>query len=95
MRIPEQNVPVPRQLLGLLGRDASGSELVERHVGRQQLVNDLARHADVYTQSPTQRGCTRCAGGGPALLLLAARGGVPVRRGKGGRRREVGMDHWG
>ncbi len=46
MRIPEQNVPVPRQLLGLLGGDASGSELVERHVGRQQLVNDLARHAD-------------------------------------------------
>ncbi len=87
VRIPEQNVRVPRQLLGLLGRDASGSELVERHVGCQQLVNDLARHADGLHPGPDG---SEAARGAPALLLLARRATAVARAGRAAPRRTPG-----
>ena len=44
-RVSDHDVPVARQLLGLLCGDPTRTELVERHVRGKQLVDRVARHA--------------------------------------------------
>jgi hypothetical protein len=45
-RIADGRVSVAQELLGLLGRDPARAELVERDVGREQLVDRRASHAE-------------------------------------------------
>lgn len=82
-RVSDRVVQIPRQLLGLPGRDAARPQLVERDVAGEQLVDRIAPHGGtVYRDGPTDAGEPVVHGEeDPCPLARSSRGKTPpVRR---------------